>query len=70
VFSLTYRQTACILERQWARKVWEIETDVITNPMTSFGGDSAPNSGTIDATTDEGMAQLEQMGLPVTRTQH
>ena len=71
--SLTYRQIACLWERYWERKVWDIEVGVITNPMTSFkkegesadGEESFSPSDTIDATTDDGIAQLEGMGLPV-----
>lgn len=70
--SLTWRQTACILERQWARKLWEIETGIVTNPMASFEDEkkkepSSGGDGTIDATTEDGIAQLQRMGLPVKR---
>jgi hypothetical protein len=67
VFSLTYRQTACLWERYWERKVWDIEVGVITNPMTSFKkeGESSAPSDAIDSTTESGVSQLISMGIPV-----
>lgn len=51
--------------------MWDIEAQVITNPLLSLGGgsgDSDPESGPIiDATTDAGIDKLESLGLPVKR---
>ena len=63
--NLTYRQTACLLERYWERKVWDIETNVITNPMASFEDDK--KEAMIDATTDASITQLQQALLPIKR---
>jgi len=66
---MTYRQIACLWERYWERKVWNIEVGILTNPMASMegeeGGDSAEPG--IDATTDEGISKLESLGLPIKR---
>lgn len=58
----------------WARKAWEIEVSIKTNPLTGGSSDeedSAPSAArqqsgnVIDATQDSGLAYLSMRGLPV-----
>lgn len=45
--------------------MWELEINILTNPMAGDGGES--DVPTIDATTDEGLSALVGMGIPVKR---
>jgi hypothetical protein len=65
VLGLTWRQIDCLWERYWERKMWELEINILTNPMAGDGGES--DVPTIDATTDEGLSALVGMGIPVKR---
>ena len=50
--------------------MWDIEVSVITNPMASFKKEDENNENhapldIIDATTNDGISQLESLRLPV-----
>jgi len=65
---LTYRQIECLWERYWDRKLWDIEVQAAMNPFGGSDEDETNPDGSsvaIDATTDEGLAQLQSMGLPI-----
>lgn len=70
VLSLTYRQFACLYERLWARKGWEIDLSLAMNPFVSREEKpDAPEASDVvhhDASTADGfLAAASALGIPV-----
>lgn len=49
----------------WIRKSWEWDRELKMNPMVNFEEEGNKSSSMIDATTDEGLAAMSMLGIPI-----
>lgn len=71
---LTFRQVACLWERYLHKQRWQLKMQIDLNPFLTRnkkgvrGESTSDNGGTttgIDATSDDGIAQMMAKGLPI-----
>lgn len=72
---LTFRQVACLWERYLNKQQWNIKMQIDLNPFltrskkgrgrTSSSEGSSGTVTTTDATTAEGIAELQAKGIPI-----
>ena len=71
---LTFRQVACLWERYLHKQQWNLKMQIDLNPFLTRKkkggkGESTTDTGGkvtgIDATSDEGIAQMIASGLPI-----